>query len=182
MSSWLRSIEQLPASMRAQAMARLAEQRAAERDSRPRRHLATKIPKPENVSVLRLRLQLRADQITGFEEEVKFHPSRNWRLDFGHRAARLAVEIEGLTYEGGRHQRMAGFNEDCRKYMAAMLLGWRVLRVTPLMVRRGEAIDAIKKLLTKNEEGNHAGTTADGDVRGAEQERRRTGSARAVEA
>lgn len=56
--------------------------------------------------------------------EHKFHPTRRWRFDFAWPNEKLAVEIEGR----GRHQTFIGFRNDCEKYNAALLLGWRVLR------------------------------------------------------
>lgn len=172
MSAWRGTIAQLRPELREQVRTKLAAQRAAARDSRPKRHLATIIPPAQSISVARLRLQLLADGVFGFREEFTFHPTRAWRFDFAHPGEKLAVEIEGLTYGGGRHQRMKGFTEDCRKYLAAMEFGWRVLRVTPLMVRSGEAIDAIKKLMTSNKGRDRAGQTADGDIRSEQHDRR----------
>lgn len=57
--------------------------------------------------------------------ELAFHPERKWRFDFAWPDAKLALELEGM----GRHQRFLGYQEDCAKYNAAVLLGWRVLRV-----------------------------------------------------
>lgn len=45
------------------------------------------------------------------------------------------------------HTRGAGFEEDLRKYDAAMRLGWTVYRCSPAMVRQGVAIDTIKRLI-----------------------------------
>lgn len=56
--------------------------------------------------------------------EHRFHPVRLWRLDFAWPKARLALELEGQ----GRHQRYVGFREDCEKYNALVLSGWRLLR------------------------------------------------------
>ena len=61
--------------------------------------------------------------------QYKFHPDRNWRFDFAWLVESVAVEIEGLTHDGGRHQRIAGFIQDAQKYEAAMMLGWTVYRV-----------------------------------------------------
>lgn len=72
--------------------------------------------------------------------EHHFHPRRAWRLDVAWPAPlSLAVEIEGGTWIRGRHVQASGFEEDARKYAEAMLLGWRVLRVTPAQIARGDA-------------------------------------------
>lgn len=65
------------------------------------------------------------------EYEYKFHPVRKWRFDIAFPAQRLAVEIEGGAWAGGRHTRGAGFIGDVAKYNSATELGWRLLRFTP---------------------------------------------------
>lgn len=72
------------------------------------------------------------------EQEIIFHPERHWRFDWGWREQKLALELEGVTRSGGRHQRVGGFTEDARKYLAAAALGWTVLRVTQRMYDHGE--------------------------------------------
>ena len=57
-------------------------------------------------------------QLQGFKEpkkEFRFHPKRRWRFDFAWPDEKFAVEIEGLTHSGGRHQRMDGFLRDAEK-------------------------------------------------------------------
>jgi len=77
------------------------------------------------------------------EREVQFHPERKWRFDFAHRAARVAIEIEGglhssrranvrgksMLIVGGRHNSAEGFMGDCEKYAAATFQGWAVIRL-----------------------------------------------------
>lgn len=72
---------------------------------------------------------------TALDAEVKFHPSRRWRFDFADTAARVAIEVEGGIWGGGRHTRGKGFEGDCEKYNAAALAGWRVFRFTGGMLR-----------------------------------------------
>jgi len=81
------------------------------------------------------------------EREVRFHPTRKWRFDFAWREQRLAVEVEGGTWAGGRHTRGEGFAEDAEKYNAAVLLGWSVLRFTSAMVEDGTAVATIERFL-----------------------------------
>ena len=68
--------------------------------------------------------------LTWYEREYQFHRTRRWRLDFAWISPKIAVEIEGVRYDGkGRHQTLKGFTDDAEKYEAALLLGWRVYRV-----------------------------------------------------
>lgn len=83
--------------------------------------------------------------------ELRFAPPRRWRFDFAWPEHMLAVEIEGGTWSGGRHTRGKGYANDCRKYNAAVLLGWRVLRFTTEMVANGSALAAIEEALGRGE-------------------------------
>jgi hypothetical protein len=65
------------------------------------------------------------------EPEWPFHSERKWRFDYAWIGAKVAVEVEGAVWTGGRHTRGAGFLKDVEKYNAAALLGWTVLRCTP---------------------------------------------------
>lgn len=75
--------------------------------------------------------------------EYPFAVGRKWRFDFAFVNERVAVEIEGGTWNGGRHTRGSGFVKDCEKYNHAALLSWRVFRFTPSMVASGNAIDTV---------------------------------------
>ncbi len=77
----------------------------------------------------------------GFEpvREHRFAPPRRWRFDFAWLERKVAVEIEGGNWVGGRHTRGAAFEKDAEKYNTAVLLGWLVLRFTPSMVKRDPA-------------------------------------------
>lgn len=83
------------------------------------------------------------------KREHVFHATRKWRFDFAWPNRKIAVEIEGITAEGGRHQRREGFEADCEKYNAAMLDGWMVLRFTPRMVRRLVAFETTLKAMSE---------------------------------
>jgi very-short-patch-repair endonuclease len=75
-----------------------------------------------------------------FKREYRFHPKRKWRFDFACVEKQVAIEVEGGTWNLGRHVRPLGFEADCEKYNAATTLGWKVLRVTSKMVKEGKAI------------------------------------------
>jgi very-short-patch-repair endonuclease len=82
--------------------------------------------------------------------EYAFHPTRRWRFDLAWPEIKLAAEIEGGVWVGGRHNTGSGYTEDCIKYNEAVLLGWRVLRFTPDMIQSGRAIEYIEMALEQN--------------------------------
>lgn len=98
-----------------------------------------------------LDFQLRAVGLDGWVREYRFDPSRRWRADFAFPASRILVEVEGGTWQHGRHTRGAGYAADCEKYNAATEQGWRVLRYTSEMVKSGQAVAQIIRML----EGTH---------------------------
>ena len=75
---------------------------------------------------------------------------RQWKMDFAWPRVRFAVEVEGLTPWGGRHQRIDGFRKDAEKHEAALLLGWTIYRIPAEWVtggRRRRVVWNIRKLL-----------------------------------
>lgn len=79
--------------------------------------------------------------------EVRFHPVRRWRFDLAWADRKVAIEIDGGGFVLGRHSRGKGMEADCEKYCEAMVLGWRVLRVTPRQVQTGQALKWIQQVL-----------------------------------
>lgn len=77
--------------------------------------------------------------------EYRFAPPRLWRFDYAWPDRRLALEIEGGTYSGGRHVRGKGYERDCEKYNAAALAGWMVLRVTTAMLKDGRGLALLEQ-------------------------------------
>jgi len=66
--------------------------------------------------------------------EFMFHPRRKWRLDYAFPEFKVAVEIEGGIWTGGRHTRGSGFIGDMAKYNELAARGWRLLRFPPKKV------------------------------------------------
>lgn len=64
-------------------------------------------------------------------KEYRFHPVRRWRFDYAIPEHKIALEVEGGVWTGGRHIRGSGFLGDMEKYNAAATMGWRLLRCTP---------------------------------------------------
>lgn len=107
----------------------------------------------------KLDFQLKVSGHKNYVKEHIFHPVRKWRFDFAWPDLKLAVEVEGGIHSNGRHVRGAGFEEDCRKYGAAMELGWNVYRCTGGMVKSGEALKTIDRLVGMAEEKAFNGDT-----------------------
>jgi hypothetical protein len=64
--------------------------------------------------------------------ESTFHPTRKWRADIAIPSLNVLIEFEGIMATKSRHTSITGFSNDCEKYNAAQLLGWKVLRYTVL--------------------------------------------------
>lgn len=89
--------------------------------------------------------------------EYRFHPVRRWRFDFAFIEEKLAVEVDGATYSGGRHTRGGGIEKDAEKQNLAAIAGWRMLRITRKMIEDGRAVQFIQLALRK---GDDDGTTS----------------------
>jgi very-short-patch-repair endonuclease len=100
-----------------------------------------------------LLLHLSSNRVEIPDREYKFHPTRRWRFDFAYPRLKLAVEVEGGIWSGGRHTRGTGFEADCEKYNEAALAGWRIIRVSPKMVMDFRALEFIKRALANGTSG-----------------------------
>jgi very-short-patch-repair endonuclease len=65
--------------------------------------------------------------------EYKFHETRKWRIDFYFESGqkKVALEIEGGVWSGGRHTRGSGFQKDMEKYNEMTKHGILLLRFQP---------------------------------------------------
>lgn len=75
---------------------------------------------------------------------------KDWRFDFAWPDLKLAVEVEGGGYVGGRHNRPKGFAEDLQKYSKAMRLGWNIYRCDAALVKSGCALEVIEALIEQS--------------------------------
>jgi hypothetical protein len=69
--------------------------------------------------------------------EYEFHPMRRWKFDVAfpsENGGGVAVELQGKTWQQGRHTRGYGYRADCEKLAEAQLLGWVVFYVTSGML------------------------------------------------
>jgi very-short-patch-repair endonuclease len=92
-------------------------------------------------------LLLKAHKIKKPQKEFKFLQDRRFRFDFAWPEEKLAVEIEGGVWTGGRHTRGKGYISDMEKYNLATLNGWKLLRYTPDQIMKIEIYDQIKLCL-----------------------------------
>jgi len=76
---------------------------------------------------------------------------RAWAFDFAWPIERVAVEIEGGIWSGGRHSRGAGMIADADKYNHAALDGWLLLRYTSYHITHDPyaMIEQVKEALVK---------------------------------
>jgi very-short-patch-repair endonuclease len=77
--------------------------------------------------------------------ELQFEPLRRWRFDYSWPEAKIALEVEGGIWSGGRHTRGKGFIGDRAKYNHAARLGWRVLRVQPKELMTLATVQLVKE-------------------------------------
>lgn len=80
--------------------------------------------------------------------EYRFAPPRRWRFDAALPQYMIGIEQEGGLWVRGRHNRAQGYIADMAKYNAAVLLGWRVLRFTPLQICDGTAAAMVQTAIT----------------------------------
>lgn len=87
---------------------------------------------------------------------------RRWALDMAWPGRKIAVEVQGAVWavkgakkcpvcgqmEAGKHGRGQGIEKDAEKLSWLQIHGWRVIIVTPNQVRNGDALRAIRYLLS----------------------------------
>lgn len=125
-------------------LGRLPRQRDEETEA-----LVLAIPQAEGGSDLErlLLAQIRRRGLPEPEREFGFDPRRGWKFDFCWPALKLAVEVEGGVWTGGRHNRSIGFQRDCEKYNRAAIMGWMLLRYPEGRVRDGQAAAEIEQVV-----------------------------------
>lgn len=78
--------------------------------------------------------------------ELRFHPERKWRFDFAWPAQKVALEVQGGLFVGGRHSRGGALRKEHEKLNAAAALGWRVLFCLPEQVPNGQAVAIVRSV------------------------------------
>lgn len=100
-------------------------------------------------------LQLRAVKIN-YQTQFKWNSGRKWRADFyvwpgpGDRTGiEILVEIQGGTWQQGRHTRGRGYQEDCAKLAEAQLAHYTIFFGTAKHIKSGELLRWVERALGK---------------------------------
>lgn len=91
--------------------------------------------------------QMKAAGVEPAQTEWRFHPRRRWRFDLAWPDRLLAVEVDGGTWNGGRHTTGSGIEADSEKFSEAAAFGWRVMRLTKWMVLSGTGLEMVERAL-----------------------------------
>ena len=73
------------------------------------------------------------EQLLGGEwwAEWPFHPTRKWRFDYACPELKIAIEVDGGIFTGGRHSGGVGQLRDFEKGNNACAMGWLVFHAQP---------------------------------------------------
>lgn len=83
------------------------------------------------------------------EREFQFAKAlkKRYAADFCWPTQKIIVEVEGGTWNAGRHSSGKGFEGDCMKYGLAALMGYRIIRVNNHMIEDGRAAVLVQEAL-----------------------------------
>lgn len=79
-------------------------------------------------------------------KEYKFHPTRKWKIDWAWPNHLIALEVEGAIWTQGRHTRGSGFLKDMEKYNELAVLGWRLIRTTPIEIKNLHILETLERI------------------------------------
>lgn len=79
--------------------------------------------------------------------EYQFHPTRKWRFDAAWLREKIALEVNGGAYIGGRHNSAEGSHRDMEKFNEAAIAGWRVLYIRPQSVGTILMVDLVRRAM-----------------------------------
>lgn len=99
-----------------------------------------------HISTLVLIACIKADLKLDAVTEYRFAPPRRWRFDIAIPSHKIAIELEGGVFTGGRHTRGTGYLNDIEKYTAATLHGWRLLRYAHVNGKTSQIINDLRIL------------------------------------
>ena len=79
--------------------------------------------------------------------EHQFEATRKWRFDYAFLEQRVAVEIQGGLFTGGRHTRGPALRDEYEKLREAAADGWLVLPVPPDEAMSKKFLTQLKRAL-----------------------------------
>jgi len=85
--------------------------------------------------------------------EFYFDVERKWRIDYAiplkkdGSKLKLAIEVEGGAFTGGRHTRPMGFINDMEKYNKMSENGWILIRIIPANLLSLSTLQKIKAII-----------------------------------
>lgn len=108
----------------------------------------------ELVAEYRFGAELAGGAGKGLRRRLEDANARDWRFDRSAPDVQIAIELEGGTWNGGRHNRPAGYADDCEKYNRAALAGWLVFRFTSDMLAGDPAghLEPVVRLIRERRE------------------------------
>lgn len=118
----------------------------------PTKAKKTRQTKPQTPKTDFFTLLCKSDLKMECVKEYKFHETRKWRFDYAIPAHKIAIEVEGGVWTGGRHISPKGFLGDMEKYNTATIMGWRVLRTIPDELCTNATLNMIRETIRRTTE------------------------------
>lgn len=122
----------------------------------PTKRKKTRQTKPQTPKSDFFTLLCKSDLKLDCIKEHKFHPVRRWRFDYAIPTAKIAIEVEGGVWTGGRHTSPKGFLNDIEKYNTATIMGWRLLRTTPDRLCSNETLQMVRDIIAGDQSGQQS--------------------------
>ena len=122
----------------------------------PTKRKKTRQTKPQTPKSDFFTLLCKSDLKLDCIKEHKFHPVRRWRFDYAIPTAKIAIEVEGGVWTGGRHTSPKGFLNDMEKYNTATIMGWRLLRTTPDRLCSNETLQMVRDIIAGDQSGQQS--------------------------
>ena len=122
----------------------------------PTKRKKTRQTKPQTPKSDFFTLLCKSDLKLDCIKEHKFHPVRKWRFDYAIPTAKIAIEVEGGVWTGGRHTSPKGFLNDMEKYNTATIMGWRLLRTTPDRLCSNETLQMVRDIIAGDQSGQQS--------------------------
>lgn len=82
--------------------------------------------------------------------EHQFCDTRKWRFDFAWVDQKVALEVQGGLFTGGRHSRGPALLKEHEKLNTAAQNGWRILYTIPQNLCMSETVEMVKGAINAN--------------------------------